>query len=275
MQPAIWSSYFMELSPEEMVDAFVGAGWPTSELSDEHAKVLLDRGDAESEGRRFKAVADERGMSFPQGHLWLHCDICADDQHSVVDDLRGWIDLFAAIGARKAVLHPGGGGMIKAGASPEALLERRVAGFRPVCEHAAERGVTICLENVPKVPHAEELLEIINAVGAANLAICLDTGHLNMIDGDQGAFIRKVGDGLQALHIADNEGKTDQHMMPWGRGNVDWGDVMSALREMGYDGLLNFEIPGERRAPMEIKLAKLDYLKHVVAQMLGLEEAGR
>ena len=34
---------------------------------------------------------------------------------------------------------------------------------------------------------------------------------------------------------------------------------MVALREVGYAGLFNFEVPGENRCPMEVRLAKLDY----------------
>jgi sugar phosphate isomerase/epimerase len=269
MRPTVWSSYFIELSPEEMVETFVGAGWTESELSDEHAKVLLEQGDPAAEGKRFRKFAADRGMSFPQGHLWLQCDILADNQDEVIDDLKRWLDLFAAVGVQNAVLHPGGGKMIADGAPADEIMAARVRALRALCGHCEPLGVTICLENIVRTaPLAKDLLGIIEAVGAPNLAICLDTGHLNMVKGNQAEFIRETGKHLKALHIADNEGEKDQHIMPYGKGTVAWPQVVSALKEIGYDGLFNLEIGGERRCPHAIQLAKLDYLKRVLPMML-------
>ena len=58
-------------------------------------------------------------------------------------------------------------------------------------------------------------------------------------------------------------------MMPYGRGTVDWDDVMAGLSEVGYAGLFNMEIPGEIRAPLDVKRMKLGYAKQVAEYMLG------
>lgn len=73
----------------------------------------------------------------------------------------------------------------------------------------------------------------------------------------------KTEDGviLKALHIANNEGVTDQHMMPFTRGTVDFTEVVKALREVNYSGLFNLEIPGECKIPLELRDAKIDYIK--------------
>ncbi len=42
-------------------------------------------------------------------------------------------------------------------------------------------------------------------------------------------FILKAGEKLKALHIGDNEGFSDQHLMPFTRGNVDFGEVVNGL----------------------------------------------
>ncbi len=127
----------------------------------------------------------------------------------------------------------------------------------------------ICLENLYN--HARtcsDLLRLISCTGSGKLGICLDTGHLNLGGDSQGDFIRQAGEHLKALHIADNQGKTDQHIMPFGAGNVDWQETIAALREVGYQGLFNYEIPGESVAPMEIRLAKLAYLKNMTEWFL-------
>jgi hypothetical protein len=47
IEPSVWSSYFIDLSPEEMVDTLSKKSWFKSELSDEHASTLLERGPRE------------------------------------------------------------------------------------------------------------------------------------------------------------------------------------------------------------------------------------
>lgn len=71
------------------------------------------------------------------------------------------------------------------------------------------------------------------------------------------------------MHIADNEGQTDQHLMPFGRGTVAWDTVTRELNALNYRGLFNFEIPGESRCPLPVRLAKLEYLKSILPILLG------
>jgi sugar phosphate isomerase/epimerase len=142
------------------------------------------------------------------------------------------------------------------------IFDANVTALRAITSHLSGSGMTICLENCGQ--DAPELLSLIDAVGSdapEGLAICLDTGHHNLIKGDQGKFIRQAGQLLKALHLHDNDGSGDQHLLPYGNGRINWKDVFTALNEIGYRGLYNWEIPGERRGPLEVRLAKLDYLR--------------
>ena len=125
--------------------------------------------------------------------------------------------------------------------------------------------MVICLENMSRTPTsitAENLMHFVRELGSEHIGICLDTGHLNMAEkNSQVDFIRTAGESIRALHIADNEGERDQHMIPFGRGNVDIVSVVSEMKKIGYDGLYNLEIPGERKCPIEIRGFKLDYIK--------------
>lgn len=266
---SIWSSYDIELSPEDMVLAMERRGLSVCELSDEHAAVLLARGADPAEiGRAFKAFADVHGVSFPQGHLWLKVRLCSEEVDAVAI-LKQWITLFSAIGIRNAVLHCDGHSFAE-GTPKEEIFHANAEKLAKLMPHAKECGVRICLENLRGYfCTAEDLLSVIGRVGAPEevLGICLDTGHLNISDSGmtQEQFINTAGGRLHALHIADNEGKTDQHMMPFGRGNVDWRSVMRGLAAVGYHDLFNYEIPGERMAPLAVRDAKAEYLKVVTA----------
>ena len=156
------------------------------------------------------------------------------------------IDLYGSIGIKKAVIHPG------------------------------PYGITLCVENMANEDSSvESLLSLIEAAGGDHLAICLDTGHLNLAqEKDQEHFITLAGVKLMALHIADNDCSGDQHLIPFARGTVDWSQVMTTLHNIGYKGTLNFEIPGDSiNCPLSLRNGKLDYVKQVGEHLLTLMDA--
>ncbi len=269
---SIWSSYDIDLSPEDMVLQMEKRGLTVCELSDEHAAVLLERGgDPAETGKAFRAYAAEHGLSFPQGHLWLTVRLCHPETDSV-GILKNWLVLFSAIGIKNAVLHCDGRSFAE-GTAKEEILAANAAQLKALVPTAEELGVRICLENLRGTfAHVDDLLAVIDAVGSPALGICLDTGHLNIAETGltQKEFILRAGDKLHALHIADNEGKADQHMMPFGRGNVNWTSVMEGLSEIGYADCFNYEIPGERLCPMPVRDAKADYLKAVTQYLFSI-----
>lgn len=269
MKAGIWTYYHQEIPFEQKVEAYLKAGIRYGELSDEDGFALLERGDASVVGREMKHFIDGSGFSLPQGHLWLRVNLAAGDYMDSVDKLKNWVDLFYALGIRAAVLHPGS---CEEGTEEALAMERRVKALKTLCDYTQGSGLTICIENMSKGVYTdvEPLLSLLEAVGSHQLGICLDTGHLHITGGDQYAFITRAGVHLQAVHIADNEGERDQHMMPFGRGTVDWDAVCRGLRGIGYNGFCSFEIPGESHAPFEIRQMKLTYVKGMM-EYLGME----
>ncbi len=265
MELSVWSSFYKILSPEDAMAELVRHGYHFCELSDEHADELLKRGESAAEtGRKFKEYCDSIGMCVPQGHLYLKLRICSVPRDEVVETLGRWFDLFEAIGIKNAVLHCDRIDSIP-DISKEEIIDKNAAVIKKLTEMLKGRDLTICLENLKLgcSADADELLQYVDRIGSDNLGICLDTGHLNISGGDQVEFIRKAGKHLKALHIADNEGETDQHIMPFGRGTVDIKAVVGALKEIGYTGIFNFEIPGDARmsCPLEIRGYKLEYIR--------------
>ena len=266
MNISVWSTYFRDLGPEQSIDAFLEGGLCHMELSDEDGSLLLERGQPQKVGREFRSFLDDRGFSVPQGHLKLRADLCRDD--GAIDEFKRWLDLFYEIGIKAAVLHFGGYDLF---VSYKELVEIRANAISQLAEHVKGTDMFICLENI-RGCYCSHLLELIDAVGSDNMGICLDTGHLNLTAEKQSDFIHKAGGYLKALHIADNQGATDQHLMPFGIGTVDWPDVMRALKETGYHGLFNFEIPGETfgNIPLEVRKRKLKYIKSLAEFMLSM-----
>lgn len=266
MKAGIWTNYYFDRPFEEKVKLYLQAGLRYGELSDEDGFSLLERGRGTGVGKEVKRFLDDSGFALPQGHLWLSVNMAVPDYRASVEKLREWIDLFAALGIQAAVIHPGSG---RAGEEKEAVMERRVNAFSSLCRFAEGAGIRICVENMTGTSYTgvEELIALAEAVGSRAMGICLDTGHLNISKGDPYAFIAKAGNLLQAMHIADNEGEKDQHMMPYGRGTVNWEAVLKGLGEIGYQGFCSFEIPGESLGPLPVKQHKLVYIREIMKYM--------
>ena len=270
---SVWSSYDIDLTPEGMVLAMERRGLTVCELSDEHAAVLLEREGTPAEiGAAFAAYAKEHGLTFPQGHLLLNVLLCSKEIDAVAILCR-WFELFAAIGIKNAVLHCD----IKSfpeGASYEEVIAANAEKLKLLAPYAEKLGLCICLENLRSYfATVDSLLDVIERVGSPALGICFDTGHfhLNVKDATQESFILAAGKYLHALHIADNDGTADQHLMPYGHGRVDWKSVMRGLNAIGYSDCFNYEIPGERiRVPLAVRDAKVEYLKALTKHLFTL-----
>ena len=269
---SVWSGYFCDVSPEKMVDIFVEEGFSCTEFSIEHGVMLLERGDAQAVGKEFGRYAADKGLAIPQGHLDMDLELT---DRKDLDALKRWIDLFYAIGIRNMVLHATG-----AYEEPyERQLELRGKGVAELADHVAGTDVTICLENLfskPMVQRADGILELIEAAGGGeNLGICLDIGHLHRVrshgicQDSSRDFILKAGKRLKALHVHDNMGVQDDHLLPFCKKGLNWKLFMSALEENGYQGIFNLEIPGENKAPLALRLHKLSYIKHLADYLMS------
>ncbi len=265
---SIWSSYYKELSPEDAILEFLKCGITCTELSDEHGAALLERGDAKTVGAQFGAFAREHGFSIPQGHLWLKVRLC---EEGAVEKLKTWIDLFEAIGIKRGVLHPD---WFAKGESRREMLDENIKALLKLKAYIEGKDFMICLENMPGISDSiEDLMYMLDVLDSPQFGICLDTGHLNIAeDKDQRRFILTAGSRLKALHVHNNDGTADQHVMPYGRGDIDFDAVVQALREVDYDGIFNYEIPWECiRCPLVLRNEKLKFIKKAHAYMMHHE----
>jgi len=82
---------------------------------------------------------------------------------------------------------------------------------------------------------AAQAVEYVEAVGAPNLFIHLDTYHMNIEEVSFAAGFAKAAPYLGYVHLSEsNRG------VP-GRGTLNWPEVMQALCDIGYDGALTLE----------------------------------
>lgn len=123
-------------------------------------------------------------------------------------------------------------------------------------------GVKICLENLFRhrglnctegacadAKEAVWYIDTLNAeAGEDVFGFCLDTGHANLLGKNLYQYITTLGKRLTVLHINDNMGMDDNHMIPYTQldrqGNktaINWDNFIRGLKEIGYEGALSFE----------------------------------
>ncbi|MFW5866867.1 MAG: sugar phosphate isomerase/epimerase family protein, partial [Armatimonadota bacterium] len=192
--------------------------------------------------------------------------------------MRDWLQ---RMGIGIGVIHPGGD-QPDAFADELAERERRVESFRKLADHAAQFDFSLAIENISDGARnrrsavgqrrygatIEELHTLIDGIDRPNVGICLDVGHAHVQGYEMAEAVRQCGERLIATHIQDNDGQSDQHLAPT-RGTIDWSAGIAALREIGYEGLFNLEIPGERGLPPDLTLKRLEGVQESTRWLLN------
>ena len=103
-----------------------------------------------------------------------------------------------------------------------------------------------------------QMIDNLNAsAGETIFGCCYDTGHANLTGRNVYEDICTLGSRLMCLHIHENDGLHDQHLIPYTQQNpltkapyADWGGLCKALGQIAYTGPISFEVhPALRAAP--------------------------
>ena len=86
----------------------------------------------------------------------------------------------------------------------------------------------------------EQLNELSDKV---HFGICMDIGNLNLCGIDTDEYCRALGDHIKAVILRDNDGNSDDSMLPFscvknGNAGTDWLSVIRGLRYLHFDGNL-------------------------------------
>jgi len=111
-----------------------------------------------------------------------------------------------------------------------------------VAARAAEVNVRVALEVMPNsLSSAAAICHLIeDELEGLDVGICLDYGHANLM-GDLSDAIETVSGHLWTTHVHDNDGRSDDHRVPFA-GRIDWDAAMMETQKIGYDGVLMFEV---------------------------------
>lgn len=235
----------------------------------ESAFFNLPEDDFLAELKAQKALISSHGMRVSQAHAPWRTPKDGDPEErkrwilAMEKSVRG----AAALDCTRFIVHPLMPYMDTA-ENPDEVWQMNESFLGNLADYAKEYGVTVCLENMPfpdfPIATVAHDLEMLRRLQRDNLKICLDTGHAAIFYGaDVASAVRDIGEKLEAVHIHDNMGKIDEHLIP-GDGIIDWDGVCAALNETGFKGVFSLETspkhtkhPKEEWEKREIALAEL------------------
>lgn len=159
------------------------------------------------------------------------------------------IDRAGELGLRYVIIHSTGH---RPGTTRENWLPIWVDYMGEMAEYARRAGLILCLENAAATFRLDDTVYVIRQVNSPWLRMTFDTGHAQYILNWNGEricayeaygslenFIRREHDVLFTLHIHDNFGERDDHLVI-GDGIGDF-SYLRTLYELGFDGAWNFE----------------------------------
>ena len=254
------------------IEVNVGAGYPVTDGKSLHGHLDLDR--IVSEGpepvcRLFDSQGIEITALAPMINLLTSDD---DVRAKRIASMRQTIDAAAVLGCPLVVTFAGSGnGMYFYGlpgvgdAHPSNKvrenLERFAEVYGPLAEHAEAKGIRIAFETAGRgggegnIAHNPELWEqMFSAVPSPALGLSFDPSHLLWLGiEDIPGLIREFANRIYHVDGKDAEIVRERlrrqgilgsgwwrYRLP-GNGELDWVEIVTALREIGYDGTITIE----------------------------------
>lgn len=241
-----------------MVDFLAACGFDGMDLSldtiDELSLPLVDddawRASLYTLGNRAAAL----GLTIPVCHLPFAMPSPDDDRAmtAFARALSRGLDAAAFLHIPTAVIHP----IVRHSSHTgyDAWLSQNIAFLSPLCQKAHRLGVQPAVENMIGRPLPAHPTETVYGSRAEDLrvladrldtGICWDAGHANVTGLCQSAELTVIGQRLRMLHLHDNDGLRDRHLLPF-RGTVDWASVAEGLRAIAFPSMswrcLNLEL---------------------------------
>jgi sugar phosphate isomerase/epimerase len=138
------------------------------------------------------------------------------------------IDNAARLGAELVVVHPGNWTPLKL-FEPKIHWNLNRESLRRILSYGEAAGVRIGVENMPRshflLEKSSEFLDLIKE--GLPLEMTLDVGHANTTS-QLKDFIREMGPRIAHVHLHDNKGQGDDHLVI-GKGAIDWSFLKRSL----------------------------------------------
>lgn len=149
---------------------------------------------------------------------------------------------------------------------PPPYCETGLNRIKRILSVAEENGVDIAFENLRRLDYLKYVMD--NAP-SPRAKFCFDCGHHNYLSPDADLF-SLYGDRLVAVHLHDNFGDYDWHMLPFDA-KVDFERVCRGLALVGYEGPVTLEARANVHSKYE-NVTPENFLSEAFKRSVVLEE---
>lgn len=115
-----------------------------------------------------------------------------------------------------------------------------IRGCAEACEAA---GVIMTVEPHPAryMANTDGALRLLEHVDNPALGINFDPSHTFPVGDFPDHSIYRLGKHIKHCHVSDNDAVTNVHWRP-GKGKIDWRQMLTALKSVGFDGVISVEL---------------------------------
>ena len=159
-----------------------------------------------------------------------------------MDYLKLGLQCAKELGADSILMSVGHSGFVPKEESRERLLK----SLRYLIMEAERLEQKIVLETLTPFEsdtctHLSELKEVLDEVNSPMLQGMCDVVPPYVQGEDPADYVRVLGNRMAHLHLVDNDGVSDTHLIP-GEGNMNLKTILSEMRGAGYDGTATLEL---------------------------------
>lgn len=148
------------------------------------------------------------------------------------------LDIASELGAEFIVFHSNFIPLIKEESYRRNWIERNAEFW---LEMTRTYDATILIENLWE-PSPSVLREFLDLTNSVRIGVLLDVGHVNVFsEASIGDWISTVGRNVGYMHVHDNHGQRDEHLVP-GKGTIDWHSLSEAIKKLNINPGVLFEV---------------------------------
>jgi len=159
-----------------------------------------------------------------------------------LDYVKACVDLASGLQARSVLVAVNLVGQPRVFVSRQADLDACVEPLRQAAEYAAAQDILLTIEPINRyevslVNSVADALQLVQRVDHPACRMMGDTFHMQIEEGDgiPNAIRRAGGYWFQHLHAADNTREAP------GLGNMPWREILRALHDINYQGVISME----------------------------------
>ena len=242
----------------EAVEVCMGdAGDLTPETTEDECKAI--KKEAEKAGVEIASVAT--------GLYWQYS--LTDDREEVREKARGitrsLIERAAWLGVDAVLVVPGAVDIFFKPDAPavpyDVVWKRSLEALQELAPFAEKAGVAIGVENVWNkfLLSPLEMRSFVDEIKSDYVGVYFDVGNV-ILFGYPEQWIRILGDRIKRVHIKDFKRSvaTAKGFCDLLEGDVNWPEVMKALKEIGYDGYITAEMMPWRPDLLDVTSKAMD-----------------